>query len=145
MRGHSSSPPGYTNQPTTPQREPYSTFSYFPLLMILVKVVVFSIKISSTPPMTLFHQSLPTGVPDDRLKLRVTIDQKYQQVSFSEEIIKRKEKLASAVKLSTLGNRVGGKGCPSAHSSSLRQPRFHYFVSSQRFGRGGSPCHSSYG
>jgi len=24
-------------------------------------------------------QSLPTGVPDDRLKLRVTIDQKYQQ------------------------------------------------------------------
>jgi len=32
-------------------------------------------------------QSLPTGVPDDRLKLRVTIDQKYQQVSFSEEII----------------------------------------------------------
>ena len=72
-------------------------------------------------PILISHQSLPTGVPDDRLKLRVTIDQKYQQqVSSSKEIIEKREKLASAVKLSSdAGSKARDVNLPpAAHSTS---------------------------
>ena len=72
-------------------------------------------------PILISHQSLPTGVPDDRLKLRVTIDQKYQQqVSSSKEIIEKRKKLASAVKLSSdAGSKARDVNLPTAtHSTS---------------------------
>ena len=111
MRGHSSSPPGYTNQTTTPQRDP------------LLHILILSSPFDSCESYSILisYQSLPTGVPDDRLKLRVTIDQKYQQqVSSSKEIIEKREKLASAVKLSSdAGSKARDVNLPTtAHSTS---------------------------
>ena len=100
MRGHSSSLPG---PPTTPQRESYparapssNTFSYFP------RLDPFHVRLP--------FQSLPTGVPDDRLKLRVTIDQKYQQVPI--DLQREKQPLVSNGNLSAQSRRQGVSICP---------------------------------
>ena len=64
------------------QSPPSNTFSYFP------RLDPFHVRLP--------FQSLPTGVPDDRLKLRVTIDQKYQQVPI--DLQREKQELTSGVK-----------------------------------------------
>ena len=74
----------YTPAGELPSQSPLrsNTFSYFPHLD------PFHVRLP--------FQSLPTGVPDDRLKLRVTIDQKYQQVPI--DLQREKQELTSGVK-----------------------------------------------
>ena len=126
MRGHSSSPPGYTNPPTNqpthpphPSGNPYSTFSYFPLLMILVKVVLFNMKVfcansyfSSEPSHRRPRWPLEAA-SDNRPEVPTT------GLFFKRNYWKRK-KLASAVKLSSdAGSKARDVNLPTAtHSTS---------------------------
>ena len=73
----------YTPAGELPSQSPLrsNTFSYFHFISFHVRLP---------------FQSLPTGVPDDRLKLRVTIDQKYQQVPI--DLQREKQELTSGVK-----------------------------------------------
>ena len=78
----------YTPAGELPSQSPLrsNTFSYFP------RLDPFHVRLP--------FQSLPTGVPDDRLKLRVTIDQKYQQVPI--DLQREKQELTSGVKRQSL-------------------------------------------
>jgi len=84
-------------------------------------------------------QSLPTGVPDDRLKLRVTIDQKFQQVSFSREIIEKMKNWPLLLKFHIMG--AGSKARsvhlrPTTHSTSQGALLPHLLLPGARRGAG---------
>ena len=88
----------YTPAGELPSQSPLrsNTFSYFP------RLDPFHVRLP--------FQSLPTGVPDDRLKLRVTIDQKYQQVPI--DLQREKQPLVSNGNLSAQSRRQGVSICP---------------------------------
>ena len=126
MRGHSSSPPGYTNPPTNqpthpphPSGNPYSTFSYFPLLMILVKVVLFNLKVFLCQFLFLIR-AFPPASPMTAWSCEWQSTRSTNNRSLLQKKLLKKEKLASAVKLSSdAGSRARDVNLPTAaHTTS---------------------------
>ena len=113
-------PAGATYLPHPSGRVNHPHSHIFPSLWFLRKLRSAPQRFVSIPIIFL-RQSLPTGVPDDRLKLRVTIDQKFQQVSFSREIIEKMKNWPLLLKFHIMG--AGSKARsvhlrPTTHSTS---------------------------